>query len=102
MLRQHARGLAGLAAYALLWGGAVATMAATKAGGAGDAIAVMVVIGVGFSLVGWLVTLGERPPAVAVRRPGLEMAVVLAYLAAYAVFFTGWGLSAFISGGRAG
>ena len=102
MLKQHARGLTALGLYALVWGVAVATLAATKADGFGDAIAVMGVIGIGFSAIGWLVTLGARPPVVEVRRPALELGAVLAFLAAYAVLFTGWGLSAFKAAAPAG
>lgn len=92
---RHGRGLTGLGAFAVIWAGAVATLFVTKADGAEDALAVMAVFGVAFSLFAWLVTLGVRAPPVAVRRPLFELGAVLAYLALYAVLFTGWGLSAF-------
>src|SRR5262245_37617151 len=94
-VRRHARGLIALALYAALWAGSAALLLARGAEGGEDALAVMAVFGVGFSLVGWLVTLGRPAPAVAVRRPTVELAAVLAYLALYAMIFTGWGLSAF-------
>jgi membrane protease YdiL (CAAX protease family) len=92
---RHARGFLGLGVFSLIWGAAMATLAVTKADGFEDALAVMGIIGVGFSLVGWLVTLGGRAPDVPVRRPGLELGAVLAFLVLYAVLFIGWGLSAF-------
>jgi membrane protease YdiL (CAAX protease family) len=93
-VRRHGRGLTGLALYALVWGGAAATLAASGSDSVGDAIAVMAIFGLGLSAVGWLVTLGERAPDVPVRRPGVELAAVLVFLVLYAVLFIGWGLSA--------
>lgn len=64
----------------------------------------MLIFGVLFSGVGWLTTLGRGASPIPVDRPGIEAGAVLAYLAAYAVLFTGYGLNAFhaaIAPGRA-
>jgi len=92
---RHRGGLIGLGGYALIWGAAIAVLATIGSDAAGDGVAVMAFMGVGFSVLAWLVTLGEQAPAIEVRRPELELAAVLVFLAAYAVLFTGWGLSAF-------
>ncbi len=92
---RHRGGLLGLGGYALIWGAAIATLAALGSDAVSDGVAVMAFMGLGFSLLAWLVTLGERAPAVPVRRPGFELGAILIFLIAYAVLFTGWGLSAF-------
>jgi len=84
-----------LIGYLAAWAIAAATLAATKSDALGDGVAVLVVFGLIFSGAGWLTTAGVRPPAIKVRRPGLELGLVLAFLAAYALFFTGFGLNAF-------
>ena len=84
-----------LAFYALAWCGSAAALFAI---GSDDAVAapiILVVTGIGFSLVAWALTRREAPPAVPVPRPGLELGVVLGFLVLYAVFFTGYGLNAF-------
>jgi uncharacterized protein len=88
-------GLSPLALYALVWGSAVVTLAAGRYDAAGDAVAVLATFGLIFPALGWLTTLGAAAPPIPVRRPALELSLVLAYLAAYAVLFTGFGLSAF-------
>ncbi|MFI4935575.1 MAG: CPBP family intramembrane glutamic endopeptidase [Caulobacterales bacterium] len=93
--KQHGRALTGLGVYLLIWGAATAVLAAGRPDTVSDAVAVFVIMGVVFSGLAWLLTLGEAAPAVEVKRPGLELTAVLGYLALYAVLFTGWGLSAF-------
>jgi len=95
VIQRHSRLVAVVAVYVLLWGGAVGVLAAARSDAVGDAVVVFVIFGVVFSAIGWLTTLGRAAGAIAVRRPGLEAALVLAYLAAYAVLFTGFGLNAF-------
>ncbi|HWA62815.1 MAG TPA: CPBP family intramembrane glutamic endopeptidase [Caulobacteraceae bacterium] len=87
--------LAGLLVYALAWAASAFALQSAGSEDFGTAIVVAAVYGAGFSLVAWLCTLGERAPAIPVRRPALEAAAVLAFMAAYAVFFTGFGLNAF-------
>lgn len=94
-VRRHAGAIIAFVGYLAAWAAAIAVLAATKSDAAGDGVAVLVVFGLALSGVGWLTTLEVRAPAIAVRRPGLEVGLVLAFLAAYAVLFTGFGLNAF-------
>ena len=94
-VRRHAGTTMAFAGYLAAWAVAAATLAATKSDALSDGVAVLVVFGLLFSGVGWLTTIGVRAPPIAVRRPGLEFGLVLAFLAAYAVLFTGFGLNAF-------
>jgi uncharacterized protein len=95
VIRRHGGLIASATVYLAAWAGAVTLLAATGSDGAGDALAVFVIFGLVFCAIGWLTTLGRPSVPVPVRRPRLEAALVLAYLAAYAVFFTGFGLNAF-------
>ena len=95
IVRRHAGTIIAFVGYLAAWAAAVATLAATKSDAVGDGVAVLVVFGLVLSGVGWLTTIGIRAPTIAVRRPGLELGAVLAFLAAYAVLFTGYGLNAF-------
>lgn len=55
---------------------------------------VLVVLGIGFTFLAWLLTLGVRAtPAAALARPGAEAAAVTLYLLLFAVGVLGWGLS---------
>src|SRR5207244_3856295 len=54
----------------------------------------MGVFGLALSGLGWALTRKTNPPAVPVQRPGLELGVVLGFLALYAVGFLGFGLTA--------
>ncbi|MBS0410331.1 MAG: CPBP family intramembrane metalloprotease [Proteobacteria bacterium] len=94
-LKSHARGLAWMGAYGAAWAISAALLFKPQPESFADAISVFVVMGVVFSLLAWGLTLGRASPAIPVRRPRLELAAVLAFLAAYAVFFTGYGLNAF-------
>ncbi len=93
-LRRHAGASVAAMGYLAAWAAAAATLAATGSKALGDGVAVLVVFGL-FTGVAWLCTIGARASAIAVRRPGVELGAVLAYLAAYAVLFTGFGLNAF-------
>ncbi len=94
-MTRHRGGFACLGVFALAWGAAVAVLAAHGSEAVGDGVAVMAVFGIALPALGWLLTLGETAPTVPVRRRWFELGAVLAYLALYAIFFTGWGLSAF-------
>jgi len=94
-VRRHAGTIIAFLGYLAAWAAAVAVLAVTKSDAASDGVTVLVVFGLTFSGAGWLTTIGVRAPTIVVRRPGLEVGVVVAFLAAYAVLFTGFGLSAF-------
>ncbi len=95
MIKRHAGAVTALAIYLAAWAGAVAVLAAAGSDAAGDAVAVFAIFGLLLSGMGWLTTLGRAAAPVPVRRPSLEAGLVLAYLVAYAVLFTGFGLNAF-------
>jgi len=94
-VRRHAGPIIAAGGYLAAWVVAIVTLTVTKSDAVGDGVGVLVVFGLLFSGIGWVTTIGVRTPAIRVRRPRLEMALVLAFLAAYAVMFTGYGLSAF-------
>jgi len=94
-LKSYARAIAWMAAYGVLWAASAALLFKPQPESFADAVSVFVVMGVIFPLLAWGLTLGRATPAVAVARPRLELAAVLAFLAVYAVFFTGYGLNAF-------
>lgn len=79
--------------YALLWAGSVAYMAQTGAEWL-DAVTVFVIFAVVCGGVAWALTRGAEAPAIEVKRPALESGAALIYLAFYAVFFLGFGMSA--------
>jgi membrane protease YdiL (CAAX protease family) len=85
----------GLGLYALAWCASAAMLFATHADDAVAAPIILVVTGIGFPLIAWALTRRDAPPAIPVPRPGLELGVILVFLALYAVFFTGYGLNAF-------
>jgi uncharacterized protein len=85
--------IAALAGYSLLWGGATAYLYATG----GDwftPLLVMAIYALALSGIAWLLTRGADAPAIEVERPAIESGAVLLYLAAYAVLFLGFGMSA--------
>lgn len=55
-----------------------------------DALGVAAVLGVGFSVVAWAVTIGARPISYSVSQPIRELLVLVAYLVALTAFVT-WG-----------
>lgn len=81
-----ALGLAFLGTYVALY--AATLFAMVRLGGfeASEAIGVFVVLGVGFSLIAWLLTLGIKAPPYQVRQPNAELATVLLYLLPLAAF----------------
>ena len=59
----------------------------------GDAIGVFLTLGLGFTFLAWLFTLKSRAEAPVLRRPGVEMGAVFAYLVIFAFGFLGYGFS---------
>lgn len=78
--------------YAVLWGGSTAYLAMKGADWSFPIIS-LAVFGLAFSGIAWALTRSARPPAIVVRRPGLELGAVLAFLAVYAVGFLGFGMT---------
>jgi uncharacterized protein len=85
--------LVAMLAYALLWGGAVAYLAATG-GDWTTPVVVLGIFGVALSGLAWLLTRGAVAPTIAVARPKLESLAILGFIALYAVLFLGFGMSA--------
>jgi len=73
-------GISLLVAYTLLY--ATALWAMVRYGGfdASDSLGVFVVLGIGFSLVAWLLTIGVKPLPYEVRKASQETAALLIYL----------------------
>lgn len=79
-------------AYALVWGGSTAYRYATG-GDWTSPIFVILIFGVGLSGVAWLLTRGANAPRVEVKRPRTESGAAILYLALYAIFFLGFGMT---------
>lgn len=90
-LNGRAMTLAGL--YLALWGAATGYLAAKGADWTFPLVS-LGIFGLALSGLAWALTRKARPQAIAVKRPGMELAAILAFLAVYAVVFLGWGLGA--------
>lgn len=88
-----AAAVAAVAVYVLAWTGAVFYLQRTG-GDWTTPLFVMGIFGIALSGLAWLLTRGADAPAIPVRRPRLEAAAVVGYIALYAVFFLGFGMSA--------
>ena len=88
------RALIAVAAYASLYAVSLLRLATAPGFEAGESLAALLVFGVLFSAIAWIATRGARPPPSAVRDPPRETAVLILYLAAFAVLVLGIGLSA--------
>jgi uncharacterized protein len=78
--------------YATLWGGSTAYLFATG-GDWTSGVFILAIFGLALNGVAWLLTRGANAPRIEVARPQLESFAVLAYLAFYAVAFTGFGMT---------
>lgn len=85
------RDIAGIFLFLVLWGGAVAYLAATGGDWTFPLIA-LGVFGIALSLVAWVTTIGAKPPPIDVARPKTEALAVFVFLAVYALVFLGWAL----------
>jgi membrane protease YdiL (CAAX protease family) len=81
-------------AYALLCGMGLIVLARDPAFGMGEALAVLLILGLGLSVAAWLATLGATPRPQPVREPGREFLWVTVILVAIGIGFLGYGLSA--------
>ena len=88
------RAVAALVLYAAAYGGSVAVLRHAPGFEAAEALAVMLIFGVGFSVAAWLATARGMPAPPDVRAPARELGALCAYLALFAIAFLGWGLSA--------
>lgn len=91
--RIPARAAVFVTGYLVLWAAATAYLAAKGADWTLPAIS-LAVFGVALPLLSLPLTRKAAPPKISVRRPALELWVILAFLLFYAVAFLGWGMSA--------
>ena len=75
-----------VAAYVALYASTLACMVRLGGFEAGEALGVFAVLGVGFSIIAWLVTIGIHPVAYQVRHPNAELTSLLVYMAPLAAF----------------
>ena len=88
------RGLVAVAVYAAIYAAGLAVLAGDPGFSAGESLGVMLIFGLGLSLVAWWLTRGAAPPATPVRSPGRDVAWLAVLLVAIGVGFLGYGLSA--------
>jgi membrane protease YdiL (CAAX protease family) len=84
--RGRSTGFTLLGAYLALYAATLYGMVRFGHFDASDSIGVFAVLGVGFSLIAWLLTIGVKPLPYEVREPWQETAMLLAYLIPLAVF----------------
>jgi membrane protease YdiL (CAAX protease family) len=91
--RGRSTGISLLVAYVALYAATLFAMVRYGRFDASDSLGVFVVLGIGFSLVAWLLTIGIKPLPYDVREPKQETATLLAYLIPLAAFIA-YGFSA--------
>jgi membrane protease YdiL (CAAX protease family) len=91
--RGRSTGIGLLVAYVALYAATLFAMVQYAHFDPSDSLGVFVVLGIGFSLVAWLLTIGIQPLPYAVREPGQETATLLVYLIPLAAFIA-YGFSA--------
>ncbi|NJD87961.1 MAG: CPBP family intramembrane metalloprotease [Betaproteobacteria bacterium] len=82
-----------IAVYAAAYGACLAILARAPGFQGGEAAGILLIFGIGFTAIAWAATRGIEPVPIAVRRPAQESIAILAYLAAFAVLFLGFGLT---------
>jgi membrane protease YdiL (CAAX protease family) len=84
-------GLALLVAYLIVYVGMLLAMRRAATFDLAEPLMVLAILGVGFSLAAWLLTIGIHPLEYQIQKPKSELTVVLVYLVPLVVFVT-WGL----------
>lgn len=80
--------------YAAAYGASLWVLARNPGFEAEESVGVLLVFGLGLSLVAWFLTRNVVPARVEIRRPTLESLAVLGYLALFAVLMLGYGFTA--------
>lgn len=93
-MRLSPRALGAVVLYALVYAAALGWLARAPGFEAGESLGVLLVFGLGYSLIAWLATLGLTPRAQEINAPARECGAVALYLALFAVLVLGFGLSA--------
>jgi uncharacterized protein len=83
-----------LIAYVLAYAGSLFVLSRAPGFEAGESLAVLLVFGVGCSVVAWLATIGVRPVRYRVARPRAESLAILGYLVLFAVLVLGYAFTA--------
>ena len=91
--RGKTTGLALIASYVVIYAATLFAMLRFGQFEAGEALGVLGIMGVGFSLAAWLLTIGVEPLPYRVREPRRELATLLMYLVPLAAFIA-YGFSA--------
>ena len=86
-------GISLLAGYLLLYARTLLAMHRASNFDVTEPLLVLPILGFGFSLVAWLLTIRVKPLEYSIKEPKRELAVILAYLAPVIAFIT-WGLGA--------
>ena len=94
LMTKDSRAVGALVLYAAAYGGSFAVLRGASDFEPGEALAVLVIFGLGFSVAAWLTTAPAAPAQVDVKAPTHELGVLCTYLVLFAVLFLGWGLSA--------
>ena len=94
MPKPSGKALGAIVLYALAYGGSLAWLSRAPGFEAGDSLGVLLIFGLGFSLIAWAATIGVTPATHPVAQPKRETGTILVYLALFAVLFLGFGLSA--------
>ena len=84
-------GIALLAGYLALYGAMLFTMRRVGNFDVTEPLLVLTILGFGFTLVAWLLTIRIKPLEYSIKAPQRELAVIIAYLAPVIAFIT-WGL----------
>jgi membrane protease YdiL (CAAX protease family) len=84
-------GISLLAGYFALYGTTLLTMRRAGNFDVTEPLLVLAILGFGFSLAAWLLTIRVKPLEYSIKEPKKELAVILAYLAPVMAFIT-WGL----------
>jgi len=79
-IRRKNTGLALLAGYVVVYAATLYAMARFGQFEAGEAVGIFAILGVGFSLAAWLLTIGVEPLPYRVLEPGREAVTLLVYL----------------------
>lgn len=83
-----------LIAYALAYAGSLVVLGRSPGFEAGESLAVLLIFGVGCSVVAWLATIGVKAATYRVDRPRTESLAILGYLVLFAVLVLGYAFTA--------
>lgn len=80
--------------YALAYAGSLVVLGRSPGFAAGESLAVLLIFGIGCSIVAWLATIGVKPAQYRVAQPRNESLAILGYLVLFAVLVLGYAFTA--------